>query len=515
MSIFESALESCQLVDTKIVISLFYLVSKRHPMKAYNILQYYNTHPETADMKIDMYRRLCSSVALLDPKTARHSQLRAFIETLLTELDSMEEEEKQEVYPTLVASLVSQRSVGIGPFAGIIYNYMIINEFDMASGWLNKLLSASKYNRQEDLPFDDVLARLVSKGEIPHPLSTLPVIHNMFPYTNSSQMSVVLQALLDIYSKCQEEGNEANAALYQEYSIDLATLEMISAGAAKAGDPELILLVWEVLEMTGFKPTEQIYENTVVAFACTKDGLFQAFAALATMKDEGFEVSRAVIRSFSRAIRSKRRHVDNAFRLLTTEDSEDLQCLENFNVVMSSYAERGDVNETLGILDIISQHGLTPNQDSYSFAMEVLGKDLHRRKSTKDKAWVHKNIELASTLLTMMEKECIAPSADVVRNYVELLCMGNELGTATALIEDCLSTDKMTSIINNKTLYRVALSNAEAGNIDKAKELAARTSETIPVLHRKIRSKEQRFDHLESMRKIRERDSWSLAIDKD
>jgi hypothetical protein len=108
---------------------------------------------------------------------------------------------------------------------------------------------------------------------------------------------------LDIQTKSQEQNNGKISALYKEYTIDRSTLEMISAGAAHSGDPELILLVWEVLEMSGHKPTEQIYENTVVAFACKRKGLYQGFAALATMKEEGFEVSRALIRSFSRAIR--------------------------------------------------------------------------------------------------------------------------------------------------------------------------------------------------------------------
>lgn len=509
LSLFRSALENNTLVDTKSVVSLFYLVSKRDPIPAFEILAYYNLHPETTDMRIDMYRRLCISVALLDPRTARHAEIRKFVESLLTELDRMEDDIKQELYPILVASLVTQRSVTVGPYAGLLYNYMVSKEFKMTPGWLNKLLAASKYNRQEDLPFADVLARLVSIGGFPHPLSTFPVIHNMFPYTDSSQMRVALQALLEIQEKVQEEGNEETASLYRQYVIDLGTLEMISAGAAHSGDPELILLVWEALEKADYTPTEQIYENTIIAFACRKDGLFQAFAALVSMKEEGFEVSRAVIRSFSKAIRSKRWRVDKALHLLIQEDSGDLQCLENFNVVMSSYAERGDVNETIGILDTIRQHGFKPNQDSYSYSMEVLGKDLHRRKTAKDRACVHKNIELASSLLTRMEEEGVAPSADAVRNYVELLCMGNELETATALVQDCLSSDEMVSIVNNKTLYRVALSNADAGNIEIAKMLAAKTSEEFPILDRKIRSKEQRFNHLENMRVMREREKSS------
>jgi hypothetical protein len=303
LSLFQQSIQSKQMVDPKLVVSLFYLVANREPVTSYEILQYYNLHPETTDMRIDMYRRLCNVVSSLDPRGLSQRKMVRFIESLLTELDAMDEDVKKILYPNLTASLVAQRSVSIGPYAGILYNYMVANDFEMMPGWLNKLLSSSKYNRQEDLPFHDVLSRLISKGDFPHPLSALPVIHNMFPYTDTAEMRVALQAFLDIQTKSQEQNNGKISALYKEYTIDRSTLEMISAGAAHSGDPELILLVWEVLEMSGHKPTEQIYENTVVAFACKRKGLYQGFAALATMKEEGFEVSRALIRSFSRAIR--------------------------------------------------------------------------------------------------------------------------------------------------------------------------------------------------------------------
>lgn len=192
--------------------------------------------------------------------------------------------------------------------------------------------------------------------------------------------------------------------------------------------------------------------------------------------------------------------MNSAFELLAESNDEDLVCLENLNIVMSCYAERGDVDDVFRVMQTMREFDLRPNQDSYAFAMEVLGKDLHRRKSLGDKSLVHKNIEKAGSLLVSMEDERVEPSADFVRNYVELLCMGNELNTATELIQDCLATDGMESVISNKTLYRVAIAHADVGNIGIAKELAAQTSEVIPVLIRKIKSKEQRFLHLESIR---------------
>ncbi|CAJ1958464.1 unnamed protein product [Cylindrotheca closterium] len=501
VTLFEQAVENDQLIEPGLVSKLFFLVSKSDPIAAYENMRYYHLHPDTSETSIDMYRRLCNSVASLDPRQYPQRKMVHFVECLLRDLEEMENDQKAQLLPNLIVSLVRQRSVSIGPYANTLYDYMISNEMEMTPGWLNKLLSSSKYNRQEDLPFHDVLARLISKGFPPHPLTSIPVVHNMFPYTDTQQMRVALQALLDLHASFDEDVDpSSNAAMYEHYKIDRSTLEMISTGAAQKGDPELIMLVWEVLETLGYNPTEHLFENTIVAFACNESALVDAFAAVSAMKEAGFEVSRALIRSVSRAIRSKRWHVTNAFELLTESNQEDLICLENFNIVMSSYAERGDVNDVLRVMQTIRDIDLQPNQDSYAFAMEVLGKDLHRRKSSKDKSLVHKNIEKASSLLASMEEEGVQPSADFVRNYVELLCMGNELNTATELIQDCLATDGMRSVISNKTLYRAAIAHADVGNMDIAKGLAAQTSELIPVLIRKIKSKEQRFLHLKSIR---------------
>lgn len=158
---------------------------------------------------------------------------------------------------------------------------------------------------------------------------------------------------------------------------------------------------------------------------------------------------------------------------------------------MSCYAERGDANQTLELLETLKEYGLTPDANTYSFGIEALGKDLHRRKKTDDRSRVHRNLDLASSILTMMEEDGISPSADVVRNYVELLCLTEEISTATSVVDDFLSNGE-TKCVNNKTLYRVALANVEAGNLEEGKRLASLTSEVIPVLHRKIRSMEQR-----------------------
>jgi hypothetical protein len=301
--LFEDAVENDQVVPQKLVVSLFYLVVKKDPIMAYDILKYNNIHPDATDFSVDMYRRLCYSVSLLDPQKTRQGKIMQFVGSLLEDLDGMDVEVKKQLYAPLAVSLAKQRTVSVGPYAGVLYNFLVENDFKMTKRWLQSLLALSKYNRQEDLPFHDVLAQLVAIEAEPHPFSVLPAIQNMFPYTDSEKVCVALEAYRDLQLRSQD-GDDGTASLYREHLIDLAALEMISAGAAHSGNSKLILLVWDVLEQCNYKPTEAIYENTIVAFAANPGhDLQQTFTAMTSMKEDGFEISRPLIRSVSRAIR--------------------------------------------------------------------------------------------------------------------------------------------------------------------------------------------------------------------
>lgn len=161
---------------------------------------------------------------------------------------------------------------------------------------------------------------------------------------------------------------------------------------------------------------------------------------------------------------------------------------------MSCFAERGDAREANGVLDFIRGSGISPNIDTFSFCLEALGKDIHRREKRNKPGAVRRNIHEASRYLTMMEREGLSPSSDVVRNYIELLCMAGEVETATSVLKECM--ENIPTAVNSKSLYRVAISNAEVGDFETAHELANLIDDNIPSLWRKMRSIQQRHKHL-------------------
>ena len=301
MELFAEARRDNYFVPLNMVVPLFYQVADRQPFLAYELVKYYRSHPqgEGRGFHSGMYRKLCKSVALLDPQTSFQKDIQNFVHTLLKEVGQMDMDIKRELYPKLVTAFVMQRTVSVGKYAGAIYDQMTKNDFHMSPGWLLNLLSLSKYNRQDDMPFHNVLATLVATGYRPNPQIVLRAIHNMFPFGNSEASRVSLQAVLELI---QQETTEDSTYAHAEYRLDMGTLEAMSVGAAKSGDSKFILLLWDVMDQLAYKPTEAIYENTIIAFAAS-DNLENAFAAMASMEADGFPLSRALVRSFSQSIR--------------------------------------------------------------------------------------------------------------------------------------------------------------------------------------------------------------------
>ena len=243
---------------------------------------------------------------------------------------------------------------------------------------------------------------------------------------------------------------------------------------------------------------------------------------MTSMKDDGYIPTRPLIRSFSSAIRFNKFLIGKGRRILKDDkqqenflmENDKLVSLESLNVIMSAYAERGDPSDAADILNLMIEYDIKPNADSYSFVIEGLGRDIKKRLKQDDESYKQKSIKIADSILSMMEESGTAPTTQVLRHYVELLCLAGEIQTATSIVKDFLSSSRNNKDeerkINNITIYRIAVENARVGNYDVAKELASMTTEVIPALYRKIfsreKNKKKRTSSIDDIKKEWEKD---------
>lgn len=169
--------------------------------------------------------------------------------------------------------------------------------------------------------------------------------------------------------------------------------------------------------------------------------------------------------------------------LQSLDQDEIVLAAEHLNCIMSAIAERGDLTCLGYILDEFDRLGLSLNADSFSFAMEALGKHLYRarKQGVPSQDTIRACLEQASQFLTAMDESGVAPTRHIIREYVELLCQADEVDAATEVVLESLDNG---GDVNDKTLYRVAMAQAEQSNFDAARKVAAHLSERLPeVVH--------------------------------
>lgn len=174
------------------------------------------------------------------------------------------------------------------------------------------------------------------------------------------------------------------------------------------------------------------------------------------------------------------------------------------NILMSAAAERGDSSFALSVLmDDFDRYQIQPDGDSYSFAFEAMGKHIHRaRKFSNAAKLIDECLLNAEKILSWMEEDGIAPTEHIIRQYVELLCEAGQVDTATDVILD--AHNDIPGCVNNKTLYRVAMSNSKIRKFDVARKIA--NCATIPILnlHKNIDVDERNANYLATKAKERQ-----------
>jgi hypothetical protein len=298
---FECALQEgvAQYLSPGLIRALFFKF-RNHPFQAYEVFRFYQkmTVEDYGTDPIaytDMYRHMCELLHDLNPQKRERKDIHALVHAIVKDLQQMDQRGKEVCFPVFVSSLVQQKTVGLGNLARVAFQYMLDHDFRVPAGYWEHLLSLSRYYRQDDLPYADILVKAVEAGRRPHPVLVLGAMGNLFPYHNTGASYKMLQTIAELQSTARP--GEV------PYQLDISTLEAISSAAAAKGFFDMNLAVWDMLDLLGYQPTEGIYENTILAFCARPPTYANAFVVLADMEEKGMIPSRALIRGMSTYLR--------------------------------------------------------------------------------------------------------------------------------------------------------------------------------------------------------------------
>jgi hypothetical protein len=271
------------------------------PLDAFTILkQYQNATMAENDLNAyaSMYERMCHAIEALDPRYHSYQNSSRCVRMLIRDLSRMGPKEQRVCFPRLVRSLVAQRAKLVGPLAYPCFMHMVKNNFELSGGYLEHLLAHTTYFRQNDLPYAQILSQAVQLGRKPHPSTVQACLENLYPFTKVKDVYVTLRAIQELQKDPGTKWADPNGS----FLVDFATLELIGGQAAEVGYLELSMLVWDIAESSGKKPTASIYENTILAFAKQVHMYPQMFQVLSEMQ-KNYTITRSFIRSVGRRIR--------------------------------------------------------------------------------------------------------------------------------------------------------------------------------------------------------------------
>ena len=469
------------------------LLLRKDPVTAYRVLQVYKKHMDIENDGRDrgyylkLFLRLCKGVQTYDINRCDPYRMEALVRKMIHELKSFKKGDQKPALQFLVSSLIQQRLNSLGKMATLLYTYMVENDFKFEPAYLSHIVGCSRYNRRDELPYAELLAKAVMQGERPEPTSVCGLVENYFPHDDLDISRLLLRSLMELESQKDVKDNH-------RYIMDTTTLESMAATAARAGDVEAIGYMWEYLEASGIQPTEGLYESTAVAFCHDPERYRNAFAVFDEMP---FKPSRALFRNMSKLIYPRIENFEKCFHLVLDDveiwlnkqrhddDGRSLFPLAAFNVVLASAAERGELTAATHMMHMVDKYDLPIDVDTFGFAFECLGKHLTFRSRNHIKDYGKLRSYLmgrAVEYLDMMDARKFQMTHHVVRHYVELLLAANEVETATHVVQDALKRAPM----NNRVIHRVAMANAEKGYFQVAYELADQGTEPMPFLKNRI-----------------------------
>jgi hypothetical protein len=171
------------------------------------------------------------------------------------------------------------------------------------------------------------------------------------------------------------------------------------------------------------------------------------------------------------------------------------------NIILSAHAWHGSPKECLALLDLFHEKEWSPDIDSFTFALEAVGKSSKRivmSESLKKDPGKRKNLldwhlEIAEYILNQVEEtrdkqgNPIQLNKRFIRNYVEFLCLLDDHKTAGLVAIDFMEqAGRLEQIVDNKTLLCIAVAHAKKGDFDLARQFVASFSERLPFVDIKI-----------------------------
>ena len=316
------------------------------------------------------------------------------------------------------------------------------------------------------------------EGQRPRsPKSVLTILSDN--YYNQFKSIGILSSLIKSITYLVQ--NPSKKELPNAYLLSEALLEELMMSGTRARQSSFVLSVWDLMELLGYQPSESMYESVILAFCKSDKQDHLAFAAMTEMEDRGIRPSRTFMRAISDELRTTRRRLDHAYNMLIRTSPNGVKLSTPIlNCLLAACAQEGLVDRSFAIFDQFVALDLQPDQESFSFLMEGLAKEISKMcpvliidKSSQEMCVtdptlpyiedMHIYLESIDAINNMMNEKGFIPDRYFTNHHIICLILLQEFGKAFEILEEAVKTDR---VILTGTYEQFALQCAHKGEKD-------------------------------------------------
>ena len=274
----------------------------------YSLLRLYDKEKYPQAKTYDVYYHICSILGDVASNQVKHHQLyeqqkhyQDIVEHMYRKIILLHANDKHrnELLSTLLISILRQN---LCFNTKKIYSYNIYHQLQYSkyndmkdlTKFAQDMLNYSYHMKYTDIPFCDMFHYMVREKNFLPPLSSINKLCDAYYpfYDNRQDTMMFLKTMEILYKKSSF------------YKIDISILETMSYTASRFADIDLILYIWDLLDVYGYRPTIDLYENACKTFVSGYSKRDHDVLSILTEmeKVDGFVPSRILIRTISNNI---------------------------------------------------------------------------------------------------------------------------------------------------------------------------------------------------------------------
>ena len=406
-------------------------------------------------------------------------------------------ETQHKCLPVLMASaLKTKNEQNAWTYAADIFWHMDEQRFPIDYKMYNHIVCNATFRNTPHFPFWKILKVLSHDAEARKMVDMCDVIQlllNHFPYTDVTATKSVMRSILSLHqpqpdneSDSDEEDDESDATIsFPSFDSDVSfplncnthadrgVLQAIAYAGATAGDPDMVLMAWDLADQAGYSPSAEMYESIVTAFASSHRQDHNAFAAICEMEEAEIPVSRALIESFSTQVGYTPGRIKNARFILTNETEGTAITTASLNVVMAALAGRGDAEGSFETFSLYEHYDVKPDADTYSYMIESLATNMTAEQNSRSKdddlntPDYSQNVTAGREVLKEATEAGVS-SGHILHQYLRLLCAAGHLEEAVEALEEAVKNKERVLM---ESFSLVAVRHAKEGQFKTAERI--------------------------------------------